>query len=154
MSRPRQKPSGSGLLILDEGQVVRAEPRNCLTSLLRFHLKAGSPSLSRFRLLLGLSHGLPFRTEIRGSVDLQGPAGSLGQLECNWKASARSSNIRTMIRFGDILAKVEKFHPNEDLNILRRAYVFSAKEHDGQIRKSGEPYFNHPLAVGRTSWQR
>ena len=52
-----------------------------------------------------------------------------------------------MIRFEDILAKVEKFHPNEDLNILRRAYVFSAKEHHGQIRKSGEPYFNHPLAV-------
>lgn len=69
------------------------------------------------------------------------------RLECNWKAWARSSNIPTMIRFEDILAKVEKFHPNEDLNILRRAYVFSAKEHHGQIRKSGEPYFNHPLAV-------
>ena len=52
-----------------------------------------------------------------------------------------------MIRFEDILAKVEKFHPNEDLDILRRAYIFSAKEHHGQIRKSGEPYFNHPLAV-------
>jgi len=52
-----------------------------------------------------------------------------------------------MIRFEDILTTVEKFHPNEDLDILRRAYVFSAKEHHGQMRKSGEPYFNHPLAV-------
>jgi guanosine-3',5'-bis(diphosphate) 3'-pyrophosphohydrolase len=52
-----------------------------------------------------------------------------------------------MIRFEDILATVEKYHPNEDLQVLRRAYIFSAKEHDGQIRKSGEPYLNHPLAV-------
>ncbi len=52
-----------------------------------------------------------------------------------------------MIRFEDILATVQRFHPNEDLDILRRAYVFSAKEHHGQMRKSGEPYFNHPLAV-------
>jgi guanosine-3',5'-bis(diphosphate) 3'-pyrophosphohydrolase len=52
-----------------------------------------------------------------------------------------------MVRFEDILATVEKYHPNEDVGILRRAYDFSAKEHNGQLRKSGEPYFNHPLAV-------
>jgi GTP pyrophosphokinase len=52
-----------------------------------------------------------------------------------------------MLRFEDILATVERYHPNEDLEILRRAYIFSAKEHHGQVRKSGEPYFNHPLAV-------
>src|SRR5262245_25780383 len=54
-----------------------------------------------------------------------------------------------MVRFEDILAIVERYHPNEDLEILRRAYVFSAKEHHGQVRKSGEPYFNHPLAVAQ-----
>jgi GTP pyrophosphokinase len=52
-----------------------------------------------------------------------------------------------MTRFETILETVEKYHPNEDLEILRRAYIFSAKEHDGQIRRSGEPYLNHPLAV-------
>ena len=52
-----------------------------------------------------------------------------------------------MNRFEDILATVERYHPNEDLEMLRRAYKFSAKEHHGQVRKSGEPYVNHPLAV-------
>jgi guanosine-3',5'-bis(diphosphate) 3'-pyrophosphohydrolase len=52
-----------------------------------------------------------------------------------------------MTRFEDILATVKKYHPNEDLEMLRRAYMFSAKEHHGQVRKSGEPYLNHPLAV-------
>ncbi len=45
------------------------------------------------------------------------------------------------------MATVEKYHPHEDLEILRRAYAFSAKEHRGQMRKSGEPFLNHPIAV-------
>jgi GTP diphosphokinase / guanosine-3',5'-bis(diphosphate) 3'-diphosphatase len=52
-----------------------------------------------------------------------------------------------MNRFEDILATVERYHPNEDLEMLRRAYMFSAKEHHGQVRRSGEPYLSHPLAV-------
>ncbi len=51
------------------------------------------------------------------------------------------------MRLEDILGKVEKYHPSDDLEVIRRAYTFSAKEHLGQIRKSGEPYLNHPLAV-------
>ncbi len=55
--------------------------------------------------------------------------------------------ITKMTEFEDVLATVEKYHPHEDLEILRRAYVFSAKEHRGQMRKSGEPFLNHPIAV-------
>ena len=47
------------------------------------------------------------------------------------------------------MAKVEKYHPNDDLEVIRRAYAFSAKEHRGQVRQSGEPYLNHPLAVAK-----
>jgi len=47
------------------------------------------------------------------------------------------------------VAKVEKYHPNDDLEVIRRAYAFSAKEHRGQVRQSGEPYLNHPLAVAK-----
>ena len=47
----------------------------------------------------------------------------------------------------NIVATVEKYHPNDDLEVIRRAYAFSAKEHRGQVRQSGEPYLNHPLAV-------
>ncbi len=53
-----------------------------------------------------------------------------------------------MIRLEDILAKVEKHHPGDNLDLIRRAYIFSAKEHKGQVRASGEPYLTHPLEVG------
>ena len=52
-----------------------------------------------------------------------------------------------MIRFEDILERVERFHPEADLALLRRAYIFSAMEHRGQLRSSGEPYLIHPLEV-------
>ncbi len=52
-----------------------------------------------------------------------------------------------MIRFEDIQEKVESYMPGVDLDLLRRAYVFSAKEHKGQTRSSGEPYLTHPLSV-------
>jgi GTP pyrophosphokinase len=52
-----------------------------------------------------------------------------------------------MIRFEDLLDKVRGYSPDADLELLRRAYVFSALEHKGQVRHSGEPYLVHPLAV-------
>ena len=52
-----------------------------------------------------------------------------------------------MIRFEDIQETVQKHHPDADLEILRKAYIFSAVEHKGQVRASGEPYLVHPLEV-------
>ena len=52
-----------------------------------------------------------------------------------------------MIRFEDLLEKVRAYAPEADVELLRRAYVFSAFEHRGQVRHSGEPYLIHPLAV-------
>jgi guanosine-3',5'-bis(diphosphate) 3'-pyrophosphohydrolase len=52
-----------------------------------------------------------------------------------------------MIRFEDLLEKVRAYSPDADVELLRRAYVFSAFEHRGQVRHSGEPYLIHPLAV-------
>jgi guanosine-3',5'-bis(diphosphate) 3'-pyrophosphohydrolase len=52
-----------------------------------------------------------------------------------------------MIRFEDIQETVQRHHPEADLDILRRAYIFSAVEHKGQVRASGEPYLVHPLEV-------
>jgi GTP diphosphokinase / guanosine-3',5'-bis(diphosphate) 3'-diphosphatase len=52
-----------------------------------------------------------------------------------------------MIRLEDILATVEKHHPGDNLDLIRRAYLFSAKEHKGQVRASGEPYLTHPIEV-------
>jgi guanosine-3',5'-bis(diphosphate) 3'-pyrophosphohydrolase len=52
-----------------------------------------------------------------------------------------------MIRIEDIVSKVSRNHPQADLDMLRRAYFFSAREHKGQTRASGEPYLVHPLEV-------
>lgn len=52
-----------------------------------------------------------------------------------------------MIRIEDIIAKVLRNYPNADVDLLRRAYLFSALHHRGQTRASGEPYLVHPLAV-------
>jgi guanosine-3',5'-bis(diphosphate) 3'-pyrophosphohydrolase len=52
-----------------------------------------------------------------------------------------------MIRFEDIQDTVQRHHPDADLEILRKAYIFSAVEHKGQVRASGEPYLVHPLEV-------
>jgi GTP diphosphokinase / guanosine-3',5'-bis(diphosphate) 3'-diphosphatase len=52
-----------------------------------------------------------------------------------------------MIRFEDLLERVRSYTSDEDREFLRRAYVFSALEHKGQVRHSGEPYLVHPLEV-------
>src|SRR5688500_3264273 len=52
-----------------------------------------------------------------------------------------------MIRFEDLVEKVRASNPDADVELLRRAYVFSAFEHKGQVRHSGEPYLVHPLEV-------
>ena len=52
-----------------------------------------------------------------------------------------------MIRFETLLEKVRAYSPDADLELLRRAYVFSALAHKGQVRHSGEPYLVHPIEV-------
>ncbi len=52
-----------------------------------------------------------------------------------------------MLRFNDIADRMLEYSPNVDIGLLQRAYVFSAKVHDGQERLSGEPYLIHPLEV-------
>src|SRR5438132_12827478 len=52
-----------------------------------------------------------------------------------------------MTRFEDILDKVESYKPDFDEELLQKAYIFSAREHRGQVRSSGDPYLIHPLNV-------
>jgi len=52
-----------------------------------------------------------------------------------------------MIRIEDIIEKVETNHPGSDVEVVRKAYLFSAMHHKGQTRASGEPYLVHPLEV-------
>ena len=52
-----------------------------------------------------------------------------------------------MVRLTDIVEKVRGYQPQADFDLVNRAYVFSSQKHEGQKRKSGEPYFTHPVAV-------
>ncbi|MDM8540081.1 bifunctional (p)ppGpp synthetase/guanosine-3',5'-bis(diphosphate) 3'-pyrophosphohydrolase [Desulfococcaceae bacterium HSG9] len=52
-----------------------------------------------------------------------------------------------MIRIHHLLDAVAQNNPNADLDIIDRAYVYSARVHSGQMRLSGEPYLSHPLEV-------
>ncbi len=52
-----------------------------------------------------------------------------------------------MISFDTLIDKARASNPNADTDLLRRAYDFSAAEHAGQKRRSGEPYLIHPLEV-------
>jgi len=55
-----------------------------------------------------------------------------------------------MIRIQDILDKVAAYQTPEDVELVRKAYVFAAAAHAGQTRQSGEPYLSHPLAAAYT----
>lgn len=47
----------------------------------------------------------------------------------------------------DLLNKIRTYYPQADLQIVEKAYLFSEKAHEGQLRRSGEPYISHPLSV-------
>ena len=47
----------------------------------------------------------------------------------------------------DLIRRIRKYHPEDDMDLVRRAYQYAEKAHEHQKRKSGEPYFSHPCAV-------
>lgn len=58
----------------------------------------------------------------------------------NWKT-------KQIVRFGEIQDLIKSYYPDADLDLIRHAYIFSAQVHQGQTRRSGEPYLVHPVAV-------
>ncbi len=56
-------------------------------------------------------------------------------------------NAPQTLRLNDILDAVTAYHPKADVDLIKKAYVYCAKVHAGQVRKTGEPYLIHPLAV-------
>ncbi|WP_168627330.1 MULTISPECIES: bifunctional (p)ppGpp synthetase/guanosine-3',5'-bis(diphosphate) 3'-pyrophosphohydrolase [unclassified Cryobacterium] len=48
---------------------------------------------------------------------------------------------------GALIKTVRTHHPKAETGIIERAYVAAERAHEGQLRKSGEPYITHPLAV-------
>ena len=52
-----------------------------------------------------------------------------------------------MVEVEDLIALVRAYNPRTDVDLIRRAYAYGAKMHEGQVRRSGEPYFTHPVEV-------
>src|ERR1700686_5392755 len=50
-------------------------------------------------------------------------------------------------RFVELMDKVRRNRPGDDLELLRRAYDFAAEQHKTQTRLSGEPFLSHPVEV-------
>ncbi len=50
----------------------------------------------------------------------------------------------------ELLASVEIYHTPENAQLVEKAWYYSERMHEGQYRKSGEPYFTHPVAVATT----
>ena len=50
--------------------------------------------------------------------------------------------------YEELIASVRKYHPSTDISMIEKAYKIASEAHQGQVRKSGEPYIIHPLCVG------
>jgi GTP pyrophosphokinase len=79
-----------------------------------------------------------------------GPAPDDGVVVANIPNAFRqaiSTNLLTLTKFRDLLRKIKQNRPQEDVELLRKAYQFSAQHHIRQVRLSGDPYLVHPLEV-------
>src|SRR6204780_5414245 len=59
-----------------------------------------------------------------------------------------ATSVLTVTQFRERMRRMRANRPNDDLELIRKAYEFSQKHHAGQSRASGEPYLAHPLEVG------
>ena len=57
------------------------------------------------------------------------------------------TNLRPYISAEELIARISKYHPEDDMSLVQRAYEYAEKAHANQVRKSGDPYFSHPVAV-------
>ena len=51
------------------------------------------------------------------------------------------------VLYEKLIKMIRKYHPSDDISMIEKAYRIAYKAHDGQLRKSGEPYIIHPVAV-------
>ena len=57
------------------------------------------------------------------------------------------TGIRPYISVDELIGRIQKYHPDDDMDLVRRAYGYAERAHANQVRKSGDPYFSHPCAV-------
>ena len=57
------------------------------------------------------------------------------------------NSLRPYISAEELISRIRKYHPEDDMDMVKRAYEYAEKAHAHQVRKSGDPYFCHPCAV-------
>ena len=57
------------------------------------------------------------------------------------------TGMRPYISVDELIGRIQKYHPDDDMDLVSRAYAYAEKAHANQVRKSGDPYFSHPCAV-------
>src|SRR5689334_13815251 len=58
-----------------------------------------------------------------------------------------ATNVLTVTKFRDLMKRMQANRPSDDLELVKKAYDYSMKQHSGQSRASGQPYLVHPLEV-------
>ena len=51
------------------------------------------------------------------------------------------------VLYRELISSVKNYHPSDSVHMIEKAYEIASKAHEGQVRKSGEPYIIHPLCV-------
>ena len=71
------------------------------------------------------------------------------------KIKKADASVKTMedftspsVLYEELISSVRKYHPSTDISMIEKAYRIARDAHEGQVRKSGEPYIIHPLCVG------
>ncbi len=99
--------------------------------------KSGAPATS-----VAENGGATTHSGDDGSAEAKGATGALAD-----GAPSRAPHPVGFVRQTELVERVRAYDPSADEDLLNRAYVFAMKAHGGQMRKSGDPYFSHPLAV-------
>jgi GTP diphosphokinase / guanosine-3',5'-bis(diphosphate) 3'-diphosphatase len=80
-------------------------------------------------------------------MDSAGPSDALSRLAAAGKPELVDRSLEE--RFNALVERLRRNRPDDDLDLLRRAFDFAAEQHGSQTRRSGEPYLSHPLEVAR-----
>ena len=78
---------------------------------------------------------------------LQEEQNNVGVVIDDGRIKALKEHLSPQELYDDLILRVKKYHPSDDISLIEKAYKLAEEAHRGQVRKSGEPYIIHPLYV-------
>ena len=78
---------------------------------------------------------------------LQEEQNNIGVVIDDGRIKALKEHLSPQELYDDLILRVKKYHPSDDISLIEKAYKLAEEAHRGQVRKSGEPYIIHPLYV-------